>query len=147
MMLLSLFGAFKGFKISWKMILVALAALGIVVSIHSAWNWVEDLQTQASEAKAKVERLQGETNMARFERNIAEEQAKAMIDAQADLARRMNEFHAERSQAEEAIRLAREELRRLDLEKEISNDAQAARDRLNARTRELNRLLEGSSRF
>lgn len=114
MIFASIFGALKGFQISWKMILVALLALGIVVSIHGAWNWVSDLQTQAIEAKAQVERLQGETNAARFERNIAEEQAKVMVDAQADLARRMNEFQAERSKAEETLGVIRDELKRLD---------------------------------
>lgn len=145
--MMALFAGIKGFQISWKALLAGILALAIVVGIKGAYDYVDDLQTKAIEAAAKIETLQGQVNMARFERNIAEARAKELHDAQAELSNRLNEFNTTRSAADAELVRQREELMRFDLDKEISDDAKLARDRLNERTRALNRVLEQTSKF
>lgn len=140
--------AWLGIKsINWKAVLIGLAALYIAGVVIAGYLYVSGLQQKALRLQSELATAQGQLNMARFERNIAEARAKNLADAAAEQSARLIEFQTIRNAAEDELQRLRSALTRFDLEKEISDDAQAARDRLNARTRELNRLLEGNSRF
>jgi Skp family chaperone for outer membrane proteins len=130
----------SGIKISWKAILTALMALAIFMFVNAAWNWVEGMQNE-------VKTLQGALTVAVIEKDTALARSEALSEAQANLARRTEELNEERQRAQEELQRTRETLSAIDLEKEINNDAALALSRLNARTRELNRMLERSSRF
>jgi outer membrane murein-binding lipoprotein Lpp len=137
-----------GFKnLSWKTILAVLSAILILCTVIAGYVYVDRLKKDALRLQSQVETLQGQVNMARFERNIAEARAKEFVDAQAEMSARLLTYQNIRSEAEAELRELRAELLKFDLEKEIDHDAAAARDRLNARTRELNRVLERASKF
>ena len=146
-MIALILASLKGFQISWKAVIAGVLALAVVLAIHSAKNYVEDLQAKAILAQARIEMLQGALNLARVERDIAEARSQALEQAQAELAARLNAFNTERLDSETRLSDLRRQLDNLNLDKEMTDDGKLARDRLNARVRSLNRLLEAATRF
>jgi hypothetical protein len=136
-----------GFIFSWKKLLIAIALLATVLLIKGAYDYVESLQNKVISLAAEVKIRTGELNMARFERNLSEARAHALLRDQEELSRRLERFNQEQAQSQAETQRQRMELESLNLDKEMNNDSHAARDRLNARTRDINRLLERRSQL